>query len=178
MNLSKIKEHCDTQNISIEKLAEKIDVTKATLYRSILEDGGDIKASNLEKICEILKVDPREFFTLSFISRYERLRDEIRVNNGVIAVFQSEKKDFQSEIEQLKQQTKHLQAEIDVLKATLDGQTKTNTQLAESNKQLMDYNTYLKSTVDELKEHNQYLKDLPKLQEAIERNSAKGKKDK
>jgi len=61
--------------ISIEELSEKIGAYKQTIYRCIKTN--EIRASDLEKIANVLEVEPAEFFDLQFEPAWKRRVNEI-----------------------------------------------------------------------------------------------------
>lgn len=66
MNISKIKFHLDKSGITVRDFCRMVGITNPTYYKALRDN--DILASNLEKMCKILKVNPLEFFDLNYLT--------------------------------------------------------------------------------------------------------------
>jgi DNA invertase Pin-like site-specific DNA recombinase len=60
VNITKLRQKMIDANISIEELAYKMSINKATLYRKINSNGKKLKIGEIHKIVEILSISKKE----------------------------------------------------------------------------------------------------------------------
>ena len=73
----RIKELREKKNFSQEYIAEELDIHPANYWR--IENGVSYpKPENLEKICEILKVQAQELFAFEHIQSLDDIKFELR----------------------------------------------------------------------------------------------------
>lgn len=88
MNISRIKFHLDKSGFTVRDFCRMVGITNPTYYKALRDN--DILASNLEKMCKILKVSPMEFFDNSGYTLQDSLVEEVKED----AVSYSKKKDI------------------------------------------------------------------------------------
>ncbi len=67
--IRRIKELCDQQNISINRLARLSKVSPSTLYRYLKSEHQDISIYTLKKLCNGLGISIAEFFSTDAFRR-------------------------------------------------------------------------------------------------------------
>ncbi|MCX7772940.1 MAG: helix-turn-helix transcriptional regulator [Clostridia bacterium] len=69
VNINKLKGKIVEKGMSIEKIAEKMGIDRATLYRKLNANGGNITIKDADKIALALDLSPSEAAAI-FFSQY------------------------------------------------------------------------------------------------------------
>lgn len=66
VNVNKLKGKIVEQNLSVEKLAELMNINKSTLYRKIANDGSDFSIDEVDVIIKVLNLSADEVIAIFF----------------------------------------------------------------------------------------------------------------
>lgn len=77
MNLSKLKFYVDKSGYSVREFCQKSGIQTPTYYKFLKDN--DIWAATLERMCELLKISPMEFFELktNTVDKIELLEESV-----------------------------------------------------------------------------------------------------